>query len=58
MANLGRVKSQDRIHRGDYNPSDYKGVYSLYMSATGDERLARKMQSLAMESLVNEKTAK
>ena len=24
--NLGRVKAQDRIHRGDYDECDYKGV--------------------------------
>lgn len=48
-ANLARVKAQDRMHRGDYDPGDYKGVYNLVLLATGDETQAVQARANAME---------
>lgn len=52
------VKAQDIIHRGDYDPCDYSGVYLLYKQAFGNEALARKAQSQAAENHMNRETSK
>lgn len=40
-----------------FDPTDYRGVYELYMRAYGNDRLARRAQSQAMDNYVNSKTA-
>lgn len=50
LANLERCKAQQRIHTGNYDPCDYRGAYDLWMTAYGQERLARKAQSIAAEA--------
>jgi hypothetical protein len=49
---MGRIKAQRKIERGDYNPTDYEGVYNLFLQAYGDEDLAREAQSNAAKLLV------
>lgn len=56
LANLEVMKCQDRIYRGDYSPTDIKGVYQLYLTAFGDEELARKKQTEAARAYVEAKT--
>lgn len=56
-ANLGRVKAQKRIHEGSFDPTDYKGVYALYLAAFDDEQLASKAAANAAELLVEQRTA-
>lgn len=43
------MKAQDIVHRGDFDPCDFRGVYRLYKVAFGDEEKARKAQSHAAE---------
>lgn len=45
------------IHRGDFDNTDYEGVYWLYMTAFGDKRLAEKMKIRALEAYVNKRCA-
>ena len=49
MANLERVKAQDRIHKQMYDPADYRGVRELYMDAYGDPALAQQAQTAALK---------
>ena len=55
LANLERCKAQQVIHLGKYNPSDYRGVYQLYLLAFGDEDVARRAQVRAAELLVEQR---
>ncbi len=50
LANLGRVKCQDRLHRGDYDVSDWQGVYDLVLAAGGSELDAAKARASAIEA--------
>ena len=50
---LRSVQAQDIIHRGDFDPYDYQGVYDLFKVAFGDENKARKAQSQASELFAN-----
>jgi hypothetical protein len=52
-ANLPRMKAQDRIHRGDFDATDYRGVYELFLAAYDDEEVAQRAQSQAAENYVN-----
>lgn len=54
LANLERCKAQQRIHLGQYNPTDWKGVYDLWLYAFGDEELARKARTQALELYVDQ----
>lgn len=56
-ANIGRIKAQRRIHEGSYDPTDFKGVYSLFLTAFDDERIAQDAAVNAAERLVDSKTA-
>jgi hypothetical protein len=56
LANLERVKAQDMIHRGQFDPADYEGVRALYLDAYGDEELADRAQTEAVRSLVKRET--
>lgn len=56
LANLQRMQSQESIQRGDYNSTDHNGIYELFISAYGDENLARKMQTSAFKALVEQRT--
>jgi hypothetical protein len=47
------MQAQDVIHRGDFDPCDYKAVYDLFKVAYGDEEKARKAQSQAAELYAN-----
>lgn len=42
LANLGMLKAQDRINRGDYDAMDPKQVYQLFMFAYEDKELAQR----------------
>jgi len=42
LANLGMLKAQDRINRGDYDALDPKQVYQLFMLAYEDKELAQR----------------
>lgn len=53
--NLPRVKCQQMIQDGNYNPSDYRGVEALYMTAFGDQQMANKARRAAQERYVDEK---
>jgi len=52
-ANLERCKAQDTIHRGNFDPTNHRAVYDLYLAAYDDEDLARKAQSLAAEAYMD-----
>lgn len=56
LANLDRMQCQDRIHRGDFDPMDYKGVYDLFKTAFDDEDLARRKQTEAFKLYVEKCT--
>ena len=56
-ANLNRVKAQDIIHRGDFDPCDYQGVFGLYLRAYDDVDLAHRQRTKAMKNLVDRETA-
>lgn len=53
LANLERMKAQQTIHLGNYDPADYRGVYSLWMAAWGDEDAARRAQGRAAEAYMD-----
>lgn len=55
-ANIPRVQAQAILHSGTYDSTDYKNVYALVLLATGDEQLAQKAKSDAMERLVEKQT--
>jgi hypothetical protein len=54
LANLERCKAQKTIHEGNFEPTDYRGVYSLYLLAHDDVRLAEKAQARALEAYVDQ----
>ena len=54
LANLERCKAQQTIHLQNYSPTDYRGVYELYLTAYGDENLARKAQAHAAEAFMDQ----
>lgn len=49
-ANLNRVKAQQTIHLGKFDPHNHQAVYSLWLAAYGDEKQARKAQAMAAEA--------
>lgn len=53
LANLPRLKAQKRLDEGDYDPTDYNGVYALTLLATGDELRAVKARSKAQWRLLD-----
>lgn len=53
---LHKLQCQERIHRGDYDPMDHKGIYHLFLHAFGDEELARKQQTNAFKLFVEKAT--
>lgn len=57
-ANLARVKAQHRIHCGNYDAEDYRGVYELFLTAYGDEQVARKARLRALENYVDGQIAR
>ena len=52
-ANLPRIKAQNKVNAGQFDPTDYQGVYRLVLQATGDEQQARKAQADAAERFVD-----
>lgn len=48
-ANLDRVKAQDTLHNGNFDPTDYQSMYSLVLRATGDEQQAVRARADAIE---------
>lgn len=56
LANMGRLKAQAIIERGDYDWREYEGVYDLFMAAYGDETRARKAKLGAMTKVMREQT--
>jgi len=55
LANLNRMKAQQKIHLGQYEPTDYQHVYALYLAAFDDEALASKARANALEQYVDRK---
>ena len=51
--NLYRVKAQNRIHEGNYDPYDYANVYSLFLVAYDDEHRALKARAQSIEALMD-----
>lgn len=58
LVNLPRMKAQEILHRGDYDPTDYGFAYDLVLLATGDEKKALKARGDALERFVDSKTAR
>ena len=56
--NIPRIKAQQRIANGQFDGTDYQGVYHLVLLATGDEAQARKAQADAAERYVDMKMGK
>jgi hypothetical protein len=56
IANLPRVQAQDRIQRGDFSATDFKGIYQLYLLAYGDEDLAQKKQTEAAKAYLEQES--
>lgn len=54
-ANLYRVQAQKRIVEGNYDPTDYELVYSLFLIAYDDENRALKARAQSIESLMDTK---
>lgn len=54
-ANLPRVRAQQALQQGQYDPSDYEAVYKLVKLATGDEVQAREARMRSMERYVDGK---
>ncbi|MEI7673281.1 MAG: hypothetical protein WCK00_14315 [Deltaproteobacteria bacterium] len=55
---MERCKAQQTIHAGNYDSADWKGIYSLYLLAWGDEQLARKAQGQAAEIYADREVAR
>lgn len=53
--NLYRMQAQSRLHHGNFDPTDYEGMYSMVLLATGDEQQAVRARGQAMEALINAK---
>ena len=56
LANMGRLKAQGMIERGEYDYQDYESVYDLFMAAYGDDMRARKAKLAAMTKVMREGT--
>lgn len=54
LANLNRVRAQDTIHRHDFDAADYRAVYSLYLTAYGNKRVADEARRRALELYVDQ----
>ena len=52
---LPRMQSQEKIQRGQFDPCDYDGVYQLFLTAFGNEDLARKKQAESFALFVEKK---
>lgn len=55
-ANLPRMQAQKRIIEGRYNPTDYDGVYDLFLLAYGDEQLALNAELESKKVLMRQET--
>jgi hypothetical protein len=53
LANLNRMKAQQKIHMEQFEPSDYRQVHALYLQAFDDEELANKARANAMDLYVD-----
>jgi hypothetical protein len=47
-ANMPRIAAKRMIREGKYDPTDYKAVYELFLSAYGNESFARQQRLEAM----------
>jgi hypothetical protein len=56
LANLVAVQCQERITKGDFDPTNYELVYWLYKEAYGDEDLAAYQKSEAFKAYVYKTT--
>lgn len=52
-ANLPRIRAQQALQQGQFDPTDYEGVYNLVKLATGDEAQAREARMRSMERYVD-----
>lgn len=58
LANLPRIKAQHKVNAGQFDPTDFMGVYHLVLQATGDEDQARRAQADAAERYVDSRMGK
>jgi hypothetical protein len=56
LANLDRLKAQQILHDGNFDPCDAETVYNLVLTATGDERKAVRARGTAQENLIARET--
>lgn len=54
-ARIPQMNARKRIQEGRYNPSDFEGVFNLYMIAFNDEELALKARANAIRANMNSK---
>lgn len=52
-SNLNSLKAQEILHNGNFDATDYKAVYDLYMAAYDDEERAQKAKTKAAEVYVD-----
>ena len=57
LANLPRIQAQARIFDGGVDDEDFEAVYQLWLTAYGDEELARKQQTAAAWRVVRSEQA-
>ncbi len=58
LTNLPRIKAQDALKRGSFDPMDMNHVYALVLAATGDQQQAQKAKADAAELRVTYETEK
>lgn len=54
LTNLPRVKAQEQLNSGDFDPTAHESVYQLVMLATGDETQALRARSDSMRALIEQ----
>jgi hypothetical protein len=52
LANLERMKAQQTIHLGNFDPTNWQGIYELYLRAYGNQ-LAEDARMKAMELYID-----
>ena len=55
-ANMARMRAQEAIREGNFDPTDDDAVYRLYLAATGSISEARRAGLESRKALVREKT--
>ena len=55
-ANMPRVRAQEMLAEGDFDPTDYEGIYRVTLAATGNIESANRARTQAMKALVKQRT--